>query len=164
MMHQSLASSPQGTKNNVWSTSRRDPNVTFPQAHPSKDQTWLKRDQPSLMASTNVSSPKPNVVPSNKSYCFVSPIMSKEEVKNVENFFLPSDDQKILLAKDLYTHAFVKQTSFCNDPKTTFRGVELFRTRFDRLHPTKGKFWKDQGWYDLMWLSRSDIDKLIFDD
>ncbi|MED6141652.1 hypothetical protein PIB30_105606 [Stylosanthes scabra] len=82
-----------------------------------------------------------------KTYCFVSPLLPKDQEENVESFFPTTKGRELLIAKDIYTHNFLKGKSFRNDPKTTFRGVDLFKGWYDRVLPHYVEFWKAHGFF-----------------
>ncbi|MED6153316.1 hypothetical protein PIB30_100702 [Stylosanthes scabra] len=62
-----------------------------------------------------------------KTYCFVSPLLPKDQEEKVKSFFPTTKGRELLIAKDIYTHNFLKGKSFRNDLKTTFRGFDLFK-------------------------------------
>ncbi|MED6219735.1 hypothetical protein PIB30_038472 [Stylosanthes scabra] len=85
-----------------------------------------------------------------KTYCFLSPLLPQDKEKSIESFFPSAENRELLLEKDIYTHNFLKGKSFRNDPKTSFRSVNIFRNWFDRVAPSYVEFWKSHKFYDLM--------------
>ncbi|MED6148897.1 hypothetical protein PIB30_057387 [Stylosanthes scabra] len=88
-----------------------------------------------------------------KTYYFVSPLLPKDQEKDIEPFFPTAKGREHLIVKDIYTHNFLKGKSFRNDPKTTFRGVDLFKEWYNRISPYYVVFWKTHGFFDLMRIS-----------
>ncbi|MED6142815.1 hypothetical protein PIB30_001014 [Stylosanthes scabra] len=64
------------------------------------------------------------------------PLLPKDQEKAIKTFYPSVEGRELLIAKDIYTHNFLKGKSFRNDPKTTFRGVDLFKAWYDRVAPS----------------------------
>ncbi|MED6215388.1 hypothetical protein PIB30_113189, partial [Stylosanthes scabra] len=78
-----------------------------------------------------------------KLYCFVSPLMSKEEAEKVKPFFPSTEKNELLIKEDMIVAPFEVNTRFQNDPKLGTKKANFVQW-IDRLEPSKGSHWKSQ--------------------
>ncbi|MED6198034.1 hypothetical protein PIB30_062304 [Stylosanthes scabra] len=78
-----------------------------------------------------------------KLYCFVSPLMSKEEAEKAKSFFPSFDQHELLIKQDMVVAPFEINTRFRNDPKLGSKKANFVQW-IERLELSKGSHWKAQ--------------------